>query len=115
MSRIPSASPSLCVYKNRSAKLTPIQSLRPLQLSLADASVGEVFTIEKVTAPAGAPEWAEQLQDIGFLSGERVAVMARGMPGGDPLVVRVGLSTFALRLVEAACVRVLPLVSEVSA
>ena len=32
-------------------------------------------------------------------------IMARGMPGGDPLVVRVGLSTFALRLVEAACIR----------
>ena len=65
-----------------------------------------------MSAPAGAPEWADQLQDIGFLSGERVAIMARGLPGGDPLVVRVGLSTYALRLVEAACVQVLPLTAE---
>ena len=54
------------------------------------------------------------MQDIGFLSGERVAIMARGLPGGDPLVVRVGLSTYALRLVEAACVQVLPLTAEVT-
>lgn len=90
-------------------------SLPSSELTLADASVGEVFTVNKVTAPSGAPEWAEQLQDIGFLAGERVAIMARGLPGGDPLVVRVGLSTYALRLVEAACVRVLPLATEVVA
>jgi ferrous iron transport protein A len=77
--------------------------------------VGEVFTVASVTAPAGAPEWAQQLEDIGFLSGERVAIMARGQPGGDPLVVRVGLSTFALRLVEAACIQVRPLAAEVPA
>ena len=32
--------------------------------------------------------------------------MARGLPGGDPLVVRIGQSTFALRRAEAACVQV---------
>jgi ferrous iron transport protein A len=92
-----------------------LQPLKSLQLTLADASVGEIFTVDKVTAPTDAPEWAEQLQDIGFLSGERVAIMARGLPGGDPLVVRVGLSTYALRLVEAACVRVQPLATEMPA
>ena len=75
-----------------------------LLLSLADAAVDEVLTVSQVVAPPGAPEWAAQLEDIGFLAGERVAVTARGLPGGDPLVVRIGLSTFALRLVEAACV-----------
>ena len=85
------------------------------QLSLADASVGEVFTVEKVVAPAGAAEWSAQLEDVGFLAGERVVIMARGMPSGDPLVVRVGLSTFALRLVEAACVKVKPLLCKVPA
>ena len=82
-------------------------------LTLADASIGEVFTVDQVLAPTTAPEWAAQLEDIGFLSGERVSVMARGLPGGDPLVVRVGLSTFALRLVEAACVQVTPVAIEV--
>lgn len=62
-----------------------------------------------VTAPAQSPDWAERLGDIGFLPGERVTVTARGAIGGDPLVVRVGLSSFALRLAEAACVQVRPL------
>ena len=95
--------------------MTSIQSFRSQQLTLADANIGEVFTVDQITAPTGAPEWAAQLEDIGFLSGERVAIMARSLPGGDPLVVRVGLSTFALRLVEAACVGVLPLAAEVPA
>lgn len=81
-------------------------------LSLADASVGEVFTVDKVIAPVDTPERAAQLEDIGFLAGERVSIMARGLPGGDPLVVRVGLSTFALRMVEAACVQVTPVETE---
>ena len=74
-------------------------------MSLADAVVGDIFVVSHVVAPPGAPQWAQQLEDIGFIAGERVALMARGVPGGDPLVVRVGLSTFALRLAEAACVR----------
>jgi ferrous iron transport protein A len=53
-----------------------------------------------------APERARQLEEIGFCPGERVMIMTRGIPGGDPLVVRVGQSTFALRGAEAACVQV---------
>jgi len=61
-----------------------------------------------VDAPATAPEWAQWLDEIGFFPGEHVMVMARGLPGGDPLVVRVGNSTFALRRAEAACIRLEP-------
>ena len=91
---------------------SPAPNAFPEHLCLADASVGEVFTVDRVFAPSGAPEWAAQLEDIGFLAGERVSIMARGLPGGDPLVVRVGLSTFALRMVEAACVLVTPASTE---
>ena len=91
---------------------SPTLNTFPDHLCLADASIGEMFTVNKIVAPAGMPEWAEQLEDIGFLAGERVSIMARGLPGGDPLVVRVGLSTFALRLVEAACVQVTPVALE---
>ena len=62
--------------------------------------------VVRVTAPAGAPEWASWLSEIGFLPGERVVVLARSRPGGDPLVVRIGDSTFALRRAEAACIEV---------
>ena len=47
-----------------------------------------------------------RLLEIGFLPGERVRVVARAFAGGDPLAVRVGRSTFALRRREAALVRI---------
>ncbi len=47
-----------------------------------------------------------RLVEIGFLPGEPVQVVARGFPSGDPIAVRVGGTTFALRRHEAALVRV---------
>ena len=55
---------------------------------------------------ASRHELVLRLLEIGFLPGEPVRVMARGFPGGDPLAVRVGHTTFALRRHEAALVRV---------
>jgi ferrous iron transport protein A len=46
-----------------------------------------------------------RLRELGFLDGEDVQVLRRGLAGG-PIVVRVGSSTFALRAVEAECVLV---------
>ena len=74
--------------------------------TLDHASIGCALTVQQVEAPQLAPEWARWLEEIGFIAGERVMLMARGLPGGDPLVVRIGQSTFALRRAEAACVRV---------
>lgn len=79
---------------------------RNVEMRLDQIEIGQPMTVHAVNAHAAAPEWAGWLQEIGFLPGERVMLMARGFPGGDPLVVRVGLSTFALRAAEAACVRV---------
>ena len=59
--------------------------------------------------PAGDDEEREvllRLLEIGFLPGEPVRVIGRGFPGGDPLAVRVGQATFALRRHEAALVQV---------
>ena len=71
--------------------------------------------VHSVQAPAHAPEWADWLAEIGFLPGEAVKILSRGLPGGDPLVVRIGQSTFALRRAEAACIQVLdPLCQEPS-
>lgn len=60
-------------------------------LPAADAEEGEVLL---------------RLLEIGFLPGEPVRVMAAGFPGSDPLAVRVGHTTFALRSREAALIRV---------
>ncbi len=49
---------------------------------------------------------ALRLLEIGFLPGETVRVIAHGFPGHDPLAVRVGHTTFALRIHEAALIRV---------
>jgi ferrous iron transport protein A len=73
--------------------------------TLNDVATGRPARVQAVASPAATPEWAERLEEIGFIPGERVMVMARGLPGGDPLVVRVGNSTFALRRAEAACVQ----------
>ena len=68
--------------------------------------LGQCFIVRQVLADPRAPERARQLEEIGFNPGEQVMVMTRGIPGGDPLVVRVGQSTFALRGAEAACIQV---------
>ena len=74
--------------------------------TLDRASIGQALTVRQVLAPQAAPEWERWLEEIGFIAGEQVTLMARALPGGDPLVVRVGQSTFALRRAEAACVQV---------
>lgn len=75
---------------------------------LDQAPLGSLCTVLQVQPDPQVPERARQLEEIGFYPGERVTVMTRGFPGGDPLVVRVGQSTFALRGAEAACVQVEP-------
>ena len=61
------------------------------------APLGQPCLVQQVHADPAVPERARQLEEIGFF------------PGGDPLVVRIGQSTFALRGAEAACVQVQPL------
>ena len=55
---------------------------------------------------------ALRLMEIGFVEGATLRVIAFGQPGNDPIGVRVGgrggVSTFALRRAEAACVWVWP-------
>lgn len=83
--------------------------------ALADIAIGEKCVVRQLLAPPGMPEWQMQLEDIGFIVGEPVTLMARGAFGGDPLVIRIGLSTFALRKAEAACVLVDVIESKVAA
>lgn len=82
---------------------------RPDPESLAAAPPGTWYTVSRVVAPDSLPEWGHRLAEIGFIPGETVRVLTRGMPGGDPVAVRVGHSTFALRRAEADCVKVEPL------
>jgi ferrous iron transport protein A len=58
-----------------------------------------------VSAPA---ELGRRLAELGFLPGEAVRIVARGLMARAPIAVRIGTGTFALRLFEAACIRVCP-------
>ena len=78
-----------------------------LGFGLDKAIVGRRYVVTALLAPMNAPEWLHWLEDIGFIVGEIVTVTGRSALGGDPLVVRVGASTFALKRVEAQCIRVL--------
>ncbi|MFZ6722860.1 FeoA family protein [Undibacterium sp. Ji49W] len=47
-----------------------------------------------------------RLKELGFVKGEPVKVLHKGYFGGEPLAVRIGQSTFALRNFEAALIGV---------
>ena len=51
---------------------------------------------------------AHRLLDLGFVPGEQVTCVALAPWGGDPLLVQVGFTRFALRRSEAARVAVEP-------
>lgn len=48
---------------------------------------------------------ARRLRELGFVSGEPVRVVAVAPLGGDPMLVQVGYTRFALRRTEADRVR----------
>jgi ferrous iron transport protein A len=74
---------------------------------LTDMEKGQAMRVAAVTAAAGVPQdTLRRLTELGFLPGERVRIIARGALGGEPIAVRVGTATFALRLAEAQCIQV---------
>ncbi len=90
------------------SSLSPIPSVSATAMGL-DALPRQVPA--RVVGLCAARDGAEQemllrLMEIGFLPGEPVRILAAGFPGDDPLAVRVGQATFALRRHEAALVKV---------
>jgi len=64
------------------------------------------YRVRAVNAPKGAPQIKGQLEDIGFLPGEQVTLLRKGLLKKGPYLVRVGASTFALRQSEARMIEV---------
>ena len=88
--------------------MVPAQT--PPDIRLTDLSIGTRARVVSV-APADASTPAElgrRLAELGFLPGEAVRIVAKGLLSRAPIAVRIGTGTFALRLFEAACVRVCP-------
>ncbi|MBX3656928.1 MAG: ferrous iron transport protein A [Ramlibacter sp.] len=78
----------------------------PSPLTLDQVELHAPWIVAGVRAHHAPAEWQRWLEDIGFVPGEQVVVARRALMGGDPLVVRIGQSTFALRRAEAACIHV---------
>jgi ferrous iron transport protein A len=66
-----------------------------------------VLDVERPGAPEDR-ELALRLVEMGFVPGEAVCIVATGVPGREPLAVRLGHTTFGLRRREAALIRVTP-------
>jgi ferrous iron transport protein A len=86
-------------------------TLAPIPLN--ELQRGEVVRVSGLAIDSSSALTTEEgdlmvarLRDLGFVAGARCEVLARMWLGGDPVVVRIGGSTFALRRAEAAAVRV---------
>jgi ferrous iron transport protein A len=79
-------------------------------MTLTELKTGATARVVSVAPADGAAptELGRRLAELGFLPGEAVRVVARGLLSRDPIAVRIGTGTFALRLFEAACIRVCP-------
>jgi ferrous iron transport protein A len=98
--------PGTVVGAGRSTFMNAAGCTENAVIALSEAPTGAPMTVTEVLEYSHAPEWAQRLRELGFIDGEAVCVLRRGQPGGEPLAVRVGVSTFALRRAEAACILV---------
>jgi ferrous iron transport protein A len=68
---------------------------------------GRAIVTGLATDVQGADEaLLRRLAEIGFVAGEPVQVLRRGPGGREPLAVQIGDTLFALRALEARCVKV---------
>jgi ferrous iron transport protein A len=84
-------------------------TLAPTLTTLDALKAGQSATVIHL-APNGQHGGADvprRLMELGFVPGERIRMLKRGLPGG-PLAVKVGQSTFALRRFEAALISIRP-------
>ena len=77
-------------------------------VTLADLPKGARARVRgiRTVAVADGDQLGRRLQEIGFVEGESLRIVAHGFPRGEPIAVRVGGTTFALRRFEAQCVLV---------
>jgi ferrous iron transport protein A len=70
---------------------------------------GDSATVIGLSDDHGAEHSATKMRllELGFAPGEKIRVVAESFPRRDPIAVRVGNSTFALRRHEAALIHVM--------
>jgi len=75
---------------------------RPVPLSCI--GVGQSVIVHEVRCGISKTEGGDiglRLLELGFIEGEPLRVVAHGYPGREPIAVRIGNTTFALRRFEA--------------
>jgi ferrous iron transport protein A len=73
---------------------------------LSDLPKGTAAVVDRVDDAHADDPIAQRLRDLGFVEGESVRVAAVAPMGGDPLLIQIGFTRFALRRAEAARVAV---------
>ena len=77
-------------------------------MRLSDLAKGATAVIHEVEDANANDPIAGRLREIGFVRGEPVRIVAKGPLGGEPILVQIGFTRFALRRAEAARVQVIP-------
>ncbi len=75
---------------------------RPVALS--QVALGATVVVRAVLTGSAHSEEGDvglRLLELGFVEGEVLRVVAHGFPGHEPIAVRIGSTTFALRRFEA--------------
>ena len=75
-------------------------------MRLSELAKGTTAVIQEVEDANMNDPISRRLRELGFVRGEPVRIVAQGPLGGDPLLVQIGFTRFALRKAEAARVRV---------
>lgn len=75
-------------------------------MRLSELVKGRHGTVLAVDDVHPADPIARRLRDLGFVPGEPLRVVARAPLGGDPMLVQIGSTRFALRRAEAARVSI---------
>ena len=76
---------------------------------LSDLKIGETSTVlgfdtSRVDDQEFATDLEDRLLEIGFEEGLDVEILHQGPIGGDPIAVKIGIMTVALRKMEAAAI-----------
>ena len=77
-----------------------------LAVTLSELPLHRAATVKSVQDLHANDAIARRLRELGFVPGEEVVPLARGPIGGEPVLIQVGYTRFALRLAEAARVQV---------
>ncbi|MDA3557576.1 ferrous iron transport protein A [Acinetobacter sp. AOR15_HL] len=74
-------------------------------MRLSALKVKQAATISKVNRISIESEQQDlvaiRLESLGFVPGTRVEVITKGIFGGDPILIQIGFTRFALRKAEA--------------